>query len=520
MSTIILIDISNLVHREFAIRQHDGDTDATAREVVAKVRSLAHGQAHVAICCDSGRSFRKDISAEYKAQRGERDPSLYHQMRVVCDRLREDGFPVWAVKEMEADDIIATATAKALAMVDADGVPAHDVLIVSSDKDLCALVGPFVQMKRPDTNAIVDEAGVVEKFGVQPCQMRDYLALVGDASDNVKGAHKVGPKTASALLQKFGSLDDLYADIDGADALKLKALGITPALAESLKEFAARKDHVRQLVTLREDVEIPFDELFVTRVPKAVADYNPEADYPAADGEETMPEQEQQQGQPEAAGEAQVVTGTIEPAEAPASPTEAEKRAPATVTAMVPRTGEILPPWDQRLLPRDQRETRILSKEIFESNLFAAYGSPQAVTAIIVAGAEMGMTPMASLRGWHIIDGKPSMSAATMAAVVMNSGKAEYFEPIEIGPESVTFETKRKGARNPIRITHTIEMARKAWSKGDDAWNKSGWGRNPTDMLVARCQSRLARYGYPDILNNVYTPEELREARDSEAQAS
>jgi len=91
----------------------------------------------------------------------------------------------------------------------------------------------------------------------------------------------------------------------------------------------------------------------------------------------------------------------------------------------------------------------------------------------------------------------------------------------EISDTEATYETKRKGARNPVRLTHTIEMARQAWPKTKADWEKSflasGWGRNPTDMLVARSSSRLARMVYPDLLSSLYTPEELAEIREQVA---
>jgi hypothetical protein len=295
-------------------------------------------------------------------------------------------------------------------------------------------------------------------------------------------------------------------------------------------------EEVRSLVALRTDVPVPFDELFQPRVSQAAAEYDPEADYPAEDGEESMPEQDVQQGLPEATGEAQVVTGTIEQAEhsgvalppvpESAYPKDAKPLSVEPSTALVPRIGEILPAYEQRMLPRDLREARIIAKDIHDAHLFSAFGSPQAVLTAVMLGSEFGIPPVASLRGVHIIEGKPSMSAGLMAAVVMKSGLAEYFEPVEVGPESVTFETKRKTARNPLRVTHTIAMAKQAWNKGktdaerEASWKASGWGRNPTDMLVARCQSRLARYAYPDLLAGMYSPEELREVGDAEAQAS
>jgi len=126
---------------------------------------------------------------------------------------------------------------------------------------------------------------------------------------------------------------------------------------------------------------------------------------------------------------------------------------------------------------------------------------------------------MASLRCIYNLEGKHALSAALMAALVLKSGFALYFEPVEFDETHAIFETHRKGARNPVKVTHTFEMARTAWPKAKTDWEKSflasGWGKNPTDMLVARAQSRLARLVYPDLLANLYTPEELKEAREA-----
>ncbi len=496
--SVLLIDLSNLVHREFAVRGQGGDIHATANAVVAQVRRLAHGQPHVAICCDSGKSFRKALADDYKANRGERDPAIYHQMQRAIDQLAADGFPVWKVPEMEADDLIATATTRLLAQVDADGLPAHDVLIVSSDKDLTQLVGPFVAMKRPDTGDLVDPDAVVAKFGVRPEQMGDYLALVGDSSDNIHGARQVGPKTAAALLARFGTLDELYTDLAktqwAPDALK--ALGIKPALAESLQEFDGRRALVRQLIALRTDVDVPVAEVFAPRVPVTVATYNPEDDYP----EEPMPDQ-----QTEIPSPAPVVEGTIEPE--PRSPAPAVETKAVEVRA-VPSSALVPMEYSRALDPRDTRDARIIAKDLFESNMFSGYGSPQAVLSTIMFGRELGLPAMTSLRGIHNIDGKHALSAQLMVALVLDSGKAEYFELLEVSDTAATFETKRVGARNPQRVTYTLDQAQKAGLVRP----KSNWEKDPQSMLVARAQSRLCRLVYPDVVLGLYTPEELQEA--------
>jgi 5'-3' exonuclease len=524
-ATVILVDLSSILHREFAIHQQDGDVNATAHNVVDKIRRIAAGQPHVAVCCDSGRSFRKDISPSYKAQRKERDPSLYHQQRIVVEKLTADGFPMWSAPGFEADDLLATATKLALEREDCE------VLLVTSDKDLCQLVAPRVQIKRADTGIILDEDGVAAKFGVRPDQMRDWLCLVGDKSDNITGAKGIGDKTASKMLARFGSLRDLYEDFDRATATEKRALGFTPALVDSLTEFAGRLDEVRQLVTLRTDAPIPFDDVFAPRVSKAADEYDPEADYPADEDpmteNETTPGQraaaiaqaplalapEVQSGQPEAAD-----PSTVGSDQAAATATAAiETVKPAPVTAMVSRVVDAEPvEYERALDPRSMQDARILAKDLHQSAMFSGYGSPQAVLSTVMLGRELGLPAMASLRGIHNIEGKHGLSAQLMVALILKSGVCEYFERISSSATEATFEALRKGARAPQRVSYTLEQAKQAGLVKD----KSAWMKDPESMCIARASSRLARIVAPDVVGGLYTPDELREARDTEAIAS
>jgi len=523
MATVVLIDLSSIAHPIYRMSASEPDPNHTSTQIVAKVRAYASGQPHVAICCDSGRSFRKDLVESYKANRPEREEPLHHQIRIACERLTADGFPIWAAKGFEADDLIATGAHLALAR-DAE----TEVLVVSSDKDLLALVGPRVRVKSVSTGAVYDEAGVQEKFGVPPTAIRDYLTLVGDASDNVVGAKGIGAKRAAELLDRFGTLDALYSDFNRSTVTDRRLMGFTPALAASIEEFAPRLDEVRRLITMRTDVPIPFDEVFAERVAQSVAEFNPNVE-----DEDPMASQEQGE-QPSNESEKREVPLTG-PIETPAQVAEPTQVAPSpeqnNVTALSPRETEVLQApaeYERQLDPRSMMQARQLSKDLYDARMFGAYGNPQAVLSTVMLGREMGLPAMASLRSIHVIEGKHSLAAALMAAIVLKSGLAEYFELVgEPTETAVTFETHRKGARNPVKLTHTIEMARQAWNKGkteaerEASWKASGWGRNPTDMLVARCQARLARYVYPDLLAGMYTPEELAEVRDSqEAKAS
>ncbi len=540
MTQILLIDLSSIAHPLFHVSASDPDPNATSTKTVERVRALASGQAHVAVCCDSGRSFRKDVSPDYKAQRPETDAALKHQIDLAIETLKGDGFPVWAVKGFEADDLLATATklAETSTFVSVIGatveIPPCSVTIASSDKDLLQLVSPRVTVKSLTSGQVYDEDLVALKFGVRPDQMRDYLALVGDASDNVKGADGIGAKKASALLQKYGTLEDLYED------LRTHGTNFTPGLATALREFEARMPVTRELITLRTDVPLPFDELFRERVPVDVAVFGDEplvndAAGRAADIEEAMPTLFEAQ---EAAMSAQdappaalpPLQAPIAPPPTPADPAAFRRElAPSVVPAeafhnhIAPApTGPVgLMPvrtYESQLEPQTYAEAKAMAADLFAARLFNGYGSAPAVLSTIIIGRELGLSAGASLRGFHVIDGKHAMAADLIRARVLASPVCEYFRCTERTAEKATFVTKRKGDPE-MPLTYTLEEGRQAFGRDEStpvaklaaekAWKASGWGRNPADMCVARCSSKLARLVYPDVVHGFYSPEEM-----------
>ena len=508
MKTIALIDLSSILHQIWHVSGSDPDPDHTSQATVARVHALANGHDHVAVCCESGRSIRKEIDPTYKANRPERNEPLIHQMKVAIDTLKRDGFPCWSVDGYEADDVIATATMRAVA-ADAE----TEVLIVTGDKDLLQIVGPRVKAKSVQTGDVRGEEGVFERFKVRPDQMLDYLTLVGDSSDNIKGVPGVGGVKAAALLAAHQTLDQIY---DGLDSTGPAAMQIQPAVAKALAEFRPNLERTRKLIALETGLDIPFDDIFKPRVSEAAAAFEAEVE-----------------AQPEAARIAEDIDAAmggataapVTPTTSPAAPVPpAVTVAPATNGngAMVRAADEVLAPapaeWERQLDPRSLNDAKRLALDMHASKMFAAYGSPQAVLSTVMVGRELGLPAMSSLRSIWNIEGRHALSASLMVAIVLKSGLAEFFEPIELSETLVTFETKRKGARASIKLTHTIEMARTAWPKKSPEWEKaflaSGWGRNPTDMLVARASSRLARLVYPDLLSSLYTPEELAEMRE------
>jgi len=201
-----------------------------------------------------GGTFRDDMYAEYKANR----PSMPDDMRVQIEPLHQSvialGFPLLCVDGVEADDVIGTL-ARSSAAAD------RPVIISTGDKDMAQLVDGHITLVNTMTGSSMDVEGVKEKFGVAPEQIIDYLALMGDSSDNIPGVPGIGPKTASGLLVGVnGGLTDLYAQLDIVPTLPIRGAKTLPAKLEEHKEMAFLS---YQLATIKVDVplDIGLDDL-------------------------------------------------------------------------------------------------------------------------------------------------------------------------------------------------------------------------------------------------------------------
>ena len=202
--------------------------------------------AHVVVAMDSKTpSFRKAIDPRYKANRPPPPPDLSLQMSRCEEIARAYGMPILQREGVEADDLIAS-----LAQRLERQHPQLRVVIVSADKDLMQLVDERLVLWDTMRDKVYGAAEVVEKFGVPPSQVRDLLALMGDASDNVPGVPGVGPKTAADLLRQFGSIDSLYERLDEVTKSRLK---------QSLLDNRDEALLSRTLVTLKDDEPVSVD---------------------------------------------------------------------------------------------------------------------------------------------------------------------------------------------------------------------------------------------------------------------
>ena len=187
-----------------------------------------------------GKSFRNDLYPEYKANRPPAPPDLVAQIEPLHEIIRALGVPLLIIDDVEADDVIATLAARA-------SIAGLRTLVSTGDKDLAQIVNDDIHLINTMNNTRFDRDGVVEKYGVPPERIVDYLALIGDTSDNVPGIPKVGPKTAVKWLAEHGSLDRIVANADSFPG----------KVGEYLRENLDQIPLSKELVTLKTDLDLP-----------------------------------------------------------------------------------------------------------------------------------------------------------------------------------------------------------------------------------------------------------------------
>src|SRR5688572_28338836 len=206
----------------------------------------------IAVVFDApGKTFRDDIYAEYKANRPPMPDELRTQLAPLLEAIEAMGLPLLRIDGVEADDVIGTLARQATA----EGT---STVISTIDKDFAQLVDDHVTLVNTMDNSRLDRAGVVQKFGVTPALIVDYLALIGDSSDNIPGVPGVGPKTAAKWLQQFGDLD----------TLKTHANEVAGKIGERLRDSLGTLDVSRELATIRCDLDLPLTARDLKRRPQ------------------------------------------------------------------------------------------------------------------------------------------------------------------------------------------------------------------------------------------------------------
>jgi 5'-3' exonuclease len=505
VSSLLLIDLGAIFYAVWHSVPASDPAGTPHDMTVARVRSMAGDRrSHVAVCADSPRNWRHEISDQYKANRESKTEACIAQLRRVCETLRLDGFPVWLCDGYEADDVIATAVREARSA----GLL---VTIATADKDLMQLVTDGVSVRSVKTGLDLGAPEVVAKFGVRPDQIGDWLALVGDTADNVPGVAGIGAKRATDLLTKWENLASLMAAVEDAEDERVDA-----KLREKLLAASEVLTLSRRLVSLRDDAPIDLSEALQERVTRPL-----QATSDEWDGREAM-EEAVMDNEPK--NDTRVIDATHEP---PRSADLARAESDGGYSqAIAPHVAAVVdnsPPvpvqthaisvvrpgsdeWALALEPMSTPDAWRLAGHFWNARSFGQYPNRESVFAAIMLGRTLGVPAATIMRSVYPMDGKLTLSAQFMVGLVLKSGKATYFKCVDTSQTKATWKTHRKDDPDPgaTQVTWTIEDAERAGVTKNKTWD-----RYRAQMLRWRAATDLARMVFPDVVGGLYTPEEL-----------
>ncbi|NBC22969.1 MAG: DNA polymerase I [Gammaproteobacteria bacterium] len=243
---LVLVDGSSYLYRAFhalpPLTNSSGEPTGAVLGVLNMLNKLVREEEpqHIAVVFDApGKTFRDEMFEEYKANRPPMPDELRSQVLPLLQAVEAMGLPLLRIDGVEADDVIGTLSRRALDR-------GMEVLISTGDKDMAQLVSEGIGLVNTMTDTRLDRDGVKDKYDVWPEQIIDWIALVGDSSDNIPGVPRVGAKTAAKWLNQYGSVDDIVAD----------AGNIKGKVGESLREHLEELELSRRLATIRDDVEL------------------------------------------------------------------------------------------------------------------------------------------------------------------------------------------------------------------------------------------------------------------------
>ena len=257
---LILVDGSSYLYRAFhalpPLTNSKGLPTGAVKGVINMMRRLQkdYPNSTTAVIFDAkGKTFRDDIYSDYKANRPPMPDELRSQIQPIHDVIRAMGMPLISVEGVEADDVIGTYAVQATEKK-------QSVVISTGDKDIAQLVNEHISLVNTMTDTELDREGVIAKFGIPPELIIDFLALLGDKSDNIPGVPGVGEKTALGLLQGLGGIDSIYQRLDEVKTLSFRGAKTMAAKLEEHRELAYLS---YQLATIKTDVEVDLavDEL-------------------------------------------------------------------------------------------------------------------------------------------------------------------------------------------------------------------------------------------------------------------
>jgi len=265
MNRLVLIDGNAILHRAFhalpPLTSPDGRIVNAVYGFSSMLMRLIHDlqPTHLAVAFDRpAPTFRKELYKEYQAKRPKMDDTLIPQVDIVHDVLRAFGIPIFEMDGYEADDVIGTVVGKIKDQGSKTKDSINQIIIVTGDRDILQLarddkVLVYMPTKGLSEGKLYGEKETKERLGVSPKLIPDYKALAGDASDNYPGIAGIGPKTAVEILEKAGSIDELYKHID------TKTFGLSDALVRKIQEGKEIALLSYTLATINQNVPIDID---------------------------------------------------------------------------------------------------------------------------------------------------------------------------------------------------------------------------------------------------------------------
>ncbi|MGC6405573.1 DNA polymerase I [Bisgaard Taxon 45] len=253
---LVLVDGSSYLYRAFhafpPLTNSLNEPTGAMYGVLNMLKSLISQvqPSHIAVVFDAkGKTFRDEIFEQYKSHRPPMPDELRSQITPLHNIIRALGIPLLVVEGVEADDVIGTLAVQASRV-------GKKVLISTGDKDMAQLVDDNIMLINTMNNTLLDREGVLDKYGLPPELMIDYLALMGDSSDNIPGVPGVGEKTALALLQGIGSMAEIYANLDKVANLSIRG---AKTLGNKLADAKALADLSYLLATIKTDVSLDIE---------------------------------------------------------------------------------------------------------------------------------------------------------------------------------------------------------------------------------------------------------------------
>ena len=465
MNSIALVDLSFAFRSRWYAQARDAEVNDAAQKTLDYLASVRDSVDHVIVCMDAPPYWRSKVDANYKANRPPMSDGLKLAARWLRERVDADGYQVARVESFEADDVIATLA------LELDRRGHADIRIVGCDKDLAQCVTTKVRMFVPPIGdrpaQVLGPKESFEKFGVPAIAIVDWLALMGDASDNVPGCPGVGAKTAVKLLDDNGwSLDQLLVNLktDADEGAPLQAK--ERAILEHEKQILMS----RELVRLRTDVPLYVEALLQRKEPKPLVDTS------------DMDEEEAEQ------------VGVPAP-----EPKDAEPEDTALVRS-APQRGE----WSLTLQPHDCAGAFKLAKVLHNSRLYSKFATPDAVFAVLMRGRELGLGVTTALDNFHVIEGKPAASAHLIMALTQRHPDCEYLMLAESTSTKAVYETKHRKHPRSVTMEYTLQEAKDAGLVRP----RTPWEKFPKAMLRKTCGVLLCRAVYQEATCGLYCLEE------------